>query len=362
MPRSSESVLLGRAAIQERVRELGARITRDYAGEDVRLVTVLKGGLFFLADLCRAIDLPVTLDFMAVSPYAPGVGGAVRVTKDLSDDVAGASVILVEDVVDTGLTVNYVYSLLKARGARASRSARCSTSRRVASRRAHRVPRLRDARPLPRRLRARPRRPLPEPALHRGAARRVGPAMSRRVVLPLGILVGVLVVGVAGYMLIEGWGFLDSLYMTVITVGTVGFSEVHPLSRAGEAFTMFMILAGVAALGFALAQFLEFLLEGHILGFLEGRRMEKRIAELSGHTIVAGAGRVGAVVARVARGGGRGLRRGRCGSRVRAETARDEGWPFVLGDATEEDTLQDAGIDRAGASSRRCPPMPRTCS
>ena len=82
--------------------------------------------------------------------------------------------------------------------------------------------------------------------------------------------------------------------MTVITVGTVGFREVHPLSRPGEAFTMLLILAGVGALGFALGQFIEFLLEGHFPGFLEGRRMEKRIAELSGHTIVAGCGRVGA--------------------------------------------------------------------
>jgi hypoxanthine phosphoribosyltransferase len=116
-PPDLHHVLLDEAVIQARVRELGARITNDFAGEDLRLVTVLKGGLFFLADLCRAIELPVTLDFMAVSPYTPGVGGAVRVTKDLSDDIAGASVLLVEDVVDTGLTVNYVYSLLKARGA-----------------------------------------------------------------------------------------------------------------------------------------------------------------------------------------------------------------------------------------------------
>jgi hypoxanthine phosphoribosyltransferase len=118
LPEELQFVLLDEAAILKRVRELGARITHDFAGQDVRLVTVLKGGLFFLADLCRAIDLPVTIDFMAVSPYAQGVGGAVRVTKDLSDDIAGASVILVEDVVDTGLTVNYVYSLLKARGAK----------------------------------------------------------------------------------------------------------------------------------------------------------------------------------------------------------------------------------------------------
>lgn len=118
VPADLRHVILDEAAIRKRVCELGAQITHDFAGQDLRLVTVLKGGLFFLADLCRAIDLPLTIDFMAVSPYAPGVGGAVQVTKDLSDDVAGASVILVEDVVDTGLTVNYVYSLLRARGAK----------------------------------------------------------------------------------------------------------------------------------------------------------------------------------------------------------------------------------------------------
>lgn len=117
LPADLQFVVLEEETIQQRVRELGALIAHDFDGQDLRLVTVLKGGLYFLADLCRAIDLPLKIDFMAVTPYTPGVGGAVQVTKDLSDDVAGASVILVEDVVDTGLTVNYVYSLLKARGA-----------------------------------------------------------------------------------------------------------------------------------------------------------------------------------------------------------------------------------------------------
>jgi len=172
--------------------------------------------------------------------------------------------------------------------------------------------------------------------------------VKRRVVRPIAILVTVLLVGVLGYMLIEGWGWFDSLYMTVITVGTVGFREIHPLSRAGEAFTMFMILAGVAALGFALAQFVEFLLEGHVLGFLEGRRMEKRIAGMNGHTIIAGAGRVGSVVARSLGDEG--------GEFVvvdvaadAAEDAREQGWAFVQGDATEEDVLKDAGIAHAGS-------------
>ncbi len=100
--------------IATRVAELGVAITRD-AASDLRLVTVLRGGLFFLADLCREVELPVSVDFMSVAAYSPGCGASVRVTKDLDDDIRGAHVILVEDVVDTGLTVNYVLSWLRAR-------------------------------------------------------------------------------------------------------------------------------------------------------------------------------------------------------------------------------------------------------
>jgi hypoxanthine phosphoribosyltransferase len=116
LPSVCDRIMVDEASIRKRVVELGEQITRDYTGEDIRLVTVLKGGLFFLADLCRAIDLPVQIDFMAVSPYSVGAGGTVRVTKDLADDIGGANVVLVEDVVDTGLTVNYVLSLLRAHG------------------------------------------------------------------------------------------------------------------------------------------------------------------------------------------------------------------------------------------------------
>jgi hypoxanthine phosphoribosyltransferase len=114
LPEVCDRVLVDEAAIGQRVAELGREIAEDFAGQDLRLITVLKGGLFFLADLCRAVDIPLRVDFMAVSPYVVGGGGTVRVTKDLSDDIAGASVLLVEDVVDTGLTVNYVLSLLRA--------------------------------------------------------------------------------------------------------------------------------------------------------------------------------------------------------------------------------------------------------
>ena len=172
--------------------------------------------------------------------------------------------------------------------------------------------------------------------------------MRQRLARPLAILLTVLVVGVLGYMVIEGWGFFDSLYMTVITVGTVGFREIHPLSRAGEAFTMFMILTGVAALGFALAQFIEFLLEGHVLGFLEGRRMEKRIASMSGHTIIAGAGRVGTVVARSLAEEGAEFVVVDIAADA-SEFASEQGWAFVLGDAAEEGVLEEAGIAHAGS-------------
>jgi hypoxanthine phosphoribosyltransferase len=116
LPSVCDRIMVDEAAIRMRVIELGEQITCDYSGEEIRLVTVLKGGLFFLADLCRAIDLPVQIDFMAVTPYSVGAGGTVRVTKDLADDIGGANVVLVEDVVDTGLTVNYVLSLLRAHG------------------------------------------------------------------------------------------------------------------------------------------------------------------------------------------------------------------------------------------------------
>ena len=114
LPDICDGVLLEPETISARVAQLGAQLSEDYAGRDVRLVTVLRGGLFFLADLCRAVDLDVSLDFMAVAPYVPGGGGAVRVTKDLDDSVRDSVVVIVEDVVDTGLTLNYVQSFLRA--------------------------------------------------------------------------------------------------------------------------------------------------------------------------------------------------------------------------------------------------------
>lgn len=172
--------------------------------------------------------------------------------------------------------------------------------------------------------------------------------MKRRIVWAIGILTGVFFVGTAGYMLIEGWNFLDALYMTTITVGTVGFGEVHPLSPGGRLFTIWLIIAGVGALAFAFGQLVDFVLEGRIQEMLEGRRMGRRLESLTGHTVVAGFGRVGSVVARsLAEEGAQFVV---IDLADESETiAREADWLFVRGDATEEETLEQAGIARAGS-------------
>jgi hypoxanthine phosphoribosyltransferase len=103
--------------LQHRVRELGAQITADYAGKEPLLVCVLKGAVFFLSDLMRAIELPCEVDFMAVSSYGSATqsSGVVRILKDLDAAIAGRDVIIVEDIVDSGLTLQYLLRNLRAR-------------------------------------------------------------------------------------------------------------------------------------------------------------------------------------------------------------------------------------------------------
>jgi hypoxanthine phosphoribosyltransferase len=103
--------------LQRRVRELGADITRDYEGRELLLVGVLKGAVFFLSDLMRAIDVPCEVDFMAVASYgsATDSSGVVRILKDLDVAIEGRDVLIVEDIVDSGLTLNYLLRTLRAR-------------------------------------------------------------------------------------------------------------------------------------------------------------------------------------------------------------------------------------------------------
>ena len=113
-------VLLSHDVIQARIREMGAEITRDYAGREPHLVGVLKGALPFMVDLMRSIDLSVTLDYIAVSSYgaATKTSGEVKLVKDLDQGLEGRDLLVVEDIVDTGLTLNYLMNVLRARGPR----------------------------------------------------------------------------------------------------------------------------------------------------------------------------------------------------------------------------------------------------
>ena len=112
-----EQVLLSQQQIREKVEELGAQISQDYAGKEPVLVSVLKGAFIFMADLCRAITIPCSMDFMAVSSYGAGTesSGRVRIIKDLDTIIQNKHVILVEDVLDSGITLHYLIQLLRQR-------------------------------------------------------------------------------------------------------------------------------------------------------------------------------------------------------------------------------------------------------
>jgi hypoxanthine phosphoribosyltransferase len=123
---SATSVLIPAEEIQRRIRALAAEIEADYPPNDeIHLVGVLKGGFMFMADLVRAMSSRVTLDFMAVSSYGKGTrsSGEVRVLKDLDTGLEGRNVIIVEDIVDTGLTLHYMQDILRARFPRSLRTA-----------------------------------------------------------------------------------------------------------------------------------------------------------------------------------------------------------------------------------------------
>ena len=112
-------VLFSQETIQQRIKELGAEITRDYAGRNPLLIGVLKGACFFLSDLLRNIDTSLSIEFMAISSYGSSTrtSGEVRIMKDLDVPIEGRDILVVEDIVDTGLTLTYLLENLKSRGA-----------------------------------------------------------------------------------------------------------------------------------------------------------------------------------------------------------------------------------------------------
>ena len=116
-------ILIPSDRLQARIEELGAQISRDYEGKDLLLLSVLKGSVLFLSDLMRAIVVPHAIDFMATSSYGTGMesSGVVRILKDLDAPIEGRNVLIVEDIIDTGRTLDYLVRILNARGPRSLR-------------------------------------------------------------------------------------------------------------------------------------------------------------------------------------------------------------------------------------------------
>lgn len=168
----------------------------------------------------------------------------------------------------------------------------------------------------------------------------------RRLRFSLFILVLVIAFGTLGYVLIEGWSAFDSLYMTVITLATVGFEEVHKLSPGGRAFTIVLIVFGAGIIAYAIGSLVQLMVEGQLRDILGRKKLEKQINKLREHYIICGFGRIGALICREFH------------ARpvpfvvievdpVAIERLANEGFLYVRGNATDDETLIAAGIQRA---------------
>ena len=120
------SVLISEKEVNERIKQLGKEIEKDYAGKNPHLICILKGGVFMTCELAKSISLPLSLDFMSVSSYGSETvsSGRVKIVKDLDDSVEGKDVLIVEDIIDSGNTLAYLLDLLKSRKPNSSRYAR----------------------------------------------------------------------------------------------------------------------------------------------------------------------------------------------------------------------------------------------
>ena len=161
-----------------------------------------------------------------------------------------------------------------------------------------------------------------------------------------GSLLAILVLGSLGFVWLEGWSFMDALYMTVTTLTTVGYGEVHPLNAVGRIYNMVLILAGMGVLIYIITSLARVVVEGEIAAALGKRKLLKRIKKLSGHYIICGYGRLGEIIARQ-------LQERRIPLVVVENNPEltinldQSGYYFVAGDATKEEVLLEAGIERA---------------
>ena len=168
----------------------------------------------------------------------------------------------------------------------------------------------------------------------------------RELKISLLVLLLLVTLGTAGYMNIEGWRFIDALYMTVITLGTVGFQEVHQLSDAGRVFTILLIIFGVGVIGYTVSKLAQTMFEGQFQRFIGRKKVEKQIEALIDHYIICGYGRIGSLISKefadkpvpfvvVEK------------NPAVLEKLEEEAYPFIRGSATEDETLLKAGIKRA---------------
>lgn len=167
-----------------------------------------------------------------------------------------------------------------------------------------------------------------------------------RFFLAIAFLLVLVFIGTSGFHYIEGWAWFDGFYMTLTTMATVGYGEIHPLSHAGRVFNSFLIVASVVGAGFTIATLSQALIEFEFGKVFGRRRMERELSKLSGHYIICGAGRVGRTVVRELRARGES-----CviieKDPVRAHWAEDEKIPVIVGNASSEEALVRARIEKA---------------
>jgi len=168
--------------------------------------------------------------------------------------------------------------------------------------------------------------------------------LRKRLILSVVLIVLIVSFGTAGYMGIEGWNYLDSIYMTIITITTVGFKEIHDLSFSGKLFTIILIISGVGTVLYALSTGAKLVLEGELQEIYGRKRLEKQLKELKDHYIICGHGRMGKIIARELKGKNSNL----IVIEKRTETIEEKEDILILeGDATKDDILKKAGIEKA---------------
>jgi voltage-gated potassium channel len=161
------------------------------------------------------------------------------------------------------------------------------------------------------------------------------------------ILLGlVLIMGTAGYIYYEHWTLLEAFYMTVVTISTVGFGEVHPLSEAGRLFTSFLIISGTGILAYTLGSLVQFMVEGKFREIIGLKKMQQQIDQLSAHYIICGYGRIGRYISNEFSANGLEFVIVEQNADV-CEMLKEDGYIYIQGDATIDATLESAGINRA---------------